>query len=353
MGLPKINIEFKTKAVTAMKRSERGIVAIIIEDDTVGGSEIAVLKSVSDIDSTLYTQRNYEYLNLLYAGAPYKVIVVRKDISKTGYSRELKLLENHKFNYLTIPNIEANDVTLVSAWIKEQRAKQKTFKAVLPNAEEDCEGIINFTTEDILSTHSQEIFETNEYCVRIAGILAGLSLARSSTYFVLNDILLCTQKDEPDECIDNGELIIVFDGDNYKIGRGVNSLTTFTLEKAEEFSKIKIIEGVDLINDDIRTTFEDYYIGKYRNSYDTKQMFVASVNAYFKTLEGDVLDNGFSNVCAVDVEQQRLYLEGRGKDTSKMSEIELATANTGSKVFISSNIKLVDAMEDLNMINNL
>ncbi len=86
MGLPVINIEFKTKGVTVIKRSERGIVAIIIEDDTEGGKEIEVLKSVSDIDSTVYNVRNYEYLKLLYDGAPYRVIVVRKDTSIEGYS---------------------------------------------------------------------------------------------------------------------------------------------------------------------------------------------------------------------------------------------------------------------------
>ena len=34
MGLPEIIIEFKTKGVTAIKRSARGIVAIVLKDDT-------------------------------------------------------------------------------------------------------------------------------------------------------------------------------------------------------------------------------------------------------------------------------------------------------------------------------
>ncbi len=351
MGLPLINIEFRTKGLTAIKRSERGIVAMIIEDDTVGGAEIEILKSVSDIDSTKYTQRNYEYLNLLYAGAPHKVIVIRKDTNMTGYSRELKILETHKWNYLTIPNIESSDITFVDAWIKEQRQMQKTYKAILPKYDADCEGIINFTTDNILSTHSEEIFECNEYCVRIAGMLAGLSLARSSTYYVFNDILLCDQPEDPDKCIDDGEFIIIYDGENYKVGRGVNSFTTFTTEKGEEFSKIKIMEGVDLVNDDIRTTFEDSYVGKYRNDYDTKQLFIACVNGYFASLKGDVLDSGYDNTCFIDVKQQGIYLQSRGTDVSDMSEIEIAKSNTGSRVFIASNIKFVDAMEDLNMVN--
>ena len=66
-----------------------------------------------------------------------------------------------------------------------------------------------------------------EYCARIAGILAGLSLSRSSTFYVLNDVSSAEVPDDPNERIDAGELILTFDGSQYKIGRGVNSLTSF------------------------------------------------------------------------------------------------------------------------------
>lgn len=353
MGLPNINIIFKTKGVTAIQRSERGIVAIVLDDNTEGGKEVEILKSVSDINKSLYTERSYEYLKLVYEGAPNRVIVARRQAGATDYSEVLKVLGNYSWNYLTIPQIESKDVVMISAWIKERRAEQKTYKVILPNYKGDHEAIINFTSDNILSNLGEDIFECNEYCARIAGLLAGLSLARSSTYFVLNDILYADTKEEPSKCIDAGELIIVFDGENYKIGRGVNSFVSFTTEKGQEFSKIKIMEGVDLYNDDIRSTFASSYVGKYRNDYDTKQMFVAAVNAYNKQLEGDVLDITYNNNTYIDVEAQRLYIEGKGIDTSAMNDIEIAQYNTGSNVFLASKIKFVDAMEDLYMTNNM
>lgn len=353
MGLPNINIVFKTKGVTAIKRSERGIVALVIKDDTEGGKPMEVFKSVTDIDFTKFTKRNYEYLKLIYEGAPSKVVVIRLGTSSTDYTAALTQLANLKWNYLTIPSIDTENLTFVSAWIKEQRAKQKTFKAILPKCVADHEGIINFTTDEIESTLSETKFSTAEYCARIAGVLAGLPLSRSATYFVFPDIISAAVPDDPDERIDKGELIITFDSENYKIGRGVNSLTTFTTEHGEEFSKIKIMEGVDLYNDDIRSTFEDYYIGKYRNDYDNKQAFVAAVNAYNKALEGDVLDRSYDNKTSIDVEAQRQYLEGKGIDTSAMDDVAVAMANTGARVFVAGNIKFVDAMEDLDMVNHM
>ena len=64
MGLPEIIIEFKTKGVTAIKRSARGIVAIVLKDDTEEGQALNIYKSVLDVDPTHFTARNYEYLKL-------------------------------------------------------------------------------------------------------------------------------------------------------------------------------------------------------------------------------------------------------------------------------------------------
>ena len=113
------------------------------------------------------------------------------------------------------------------------------------------------------------------------------------------------------------------------------------------------MEGVDLYQDDIRDTFEDSYVGKVRNDYDAKQMFVAAIRAYQKSLQPDVLDQSHDNTAAIDVEAQRLYIEGRGIDTSAMDDTAVAMYNTGSRVFISSNVKFVDAMEDLNLVCNM
>ena len=159
--------------------------------------------------------------------------------------------------------------------------------------------------------------------------------------------------DNPDERINDGELVIVFDGKKYKIGRGVNSLVTFTAEKTEDVRFIKIVEGMDLYNDDIRETYDENYVGKIINDYDGKQMFVSAIGAYHKALLGNVLDRSFDNAAVVDVDAQRAYLEGRGMDTSEMDDVAVAKANTGTKVFIKSNVKFVNAMEDLTMGVNM
>ncbi len=352
-GLPQINIVFQSKALTAIERSKRGIVACILRDNTANGNDFNVYESLTDVDFTQWTEKNYDYMKLIYEGSPNKLIVIRQSVSETNYAPALKKLKDLNWNYLTVPDISKADTLIVSSWIKEQRDEnKKTFKAVLPCCVADHEGIINFTNDNIKTIYNKT-FSNSEYCARIAGLLAGLSLTRSSTYYNLSDIVSADIFDDPNDRINKGEFIIIFDSENYKIGRGINSLTTFTTKKSEDFSKIKIIEGIDLYQDDIRTTFEDYYIGKVRNNYDSKQALIAAINSYHKAIEGDILDDSFDNTAMIDIAAQKQYLESKGIDTKGMNQISLAIANTGSTVFITSHVKFIDAMEDMTMEVNM
>ena len=135
----------------------------------------------------------------------------------------------------------------------------------------------------------------------------------------------------------------------YCLGRAVNSLTTVTTAHGAAFRKIKIVDGVDLIRADITRTFREGYIGSVLNDYDNKLLLVTAINAYFKALEGDVLDKTADNACRVSLSGQRGWLESHGTDTSEMSDAEILRANTGSEVFLEASLTFCDAMEDLTL----
>ena len=60
-------------------------------------------------------------------------------------------------------------------------------------------------------------------------------------------------------------------------------MTTVGTNQTEDMKSIKIVEGMDLIAEDIRTTFKENYIGR-SNSIENKELFIAAVNQYFETL---------------------------------------------------------------------
>lgn len=242
LGLPSFSMIFSGKAVSAIERSARGIVAMILTDGTEGGKDLNIYKKVDEVDFQNWTEQNYNYLKLVFAGAPSTVITIRRAENAEGYNAELKKLKDLKWNYLTIPGLGSTDTTTISAWIKQYRDdERKTFKAVLAHCKGDHEGIINLTTENISTTITGAKHTAAEYCARIAGVLAGLSLARSSTYYVLDDISEAETPDDPDDRINAGEMVIVFDGRKYKIvvtffATPVNAFfIDFTFDVAESF----------------------------------------------------------------------------------------------------------------------
>lgn len=346
MGLPEIDIIFKGKAVSAIQRSERGVVALIVKDD-VQEADTVEYRDISEVEAEDWSPEVYDYIEKTLRGTPNKLIVERLDTEAEGYNEALSRLKNKRFNYLAIPQIEESETSVVASWIKSQRENnKKTFKAVLPHADEDHEGIINFTTRNIKVGDRE--YTTAEYTARIAGILSSLPFTRSATYFQLNEVDSIEEIENPDEAIDNGELILINDGENIKIGRGVNSLTTTTTEKTEDWKSIRVVEVMDLIQDDIRTTFSDEYVGKVNNTYDNQVLFFRSVNAYFAGLAGDeILDPNFDNYAELDTEAQRLAWEEIGTDTSDWDEQKVKEMSFRTNVFAKANIKIVNTMEDL------
>lgn len=354
MGLPEIIIEFKTKAETAVRRSENGIVAVILADESKSGDEFASYKYnfEADIVKAHWSAKNLDYLNKVFMGTPHRVIVERV-ASSADYDTALARLKNKQWNWLCVPGIADEDVSKIKDWIIAQRAAKKTFKAVLPSSETankfNNEGIVEFATNGIKV--GAKLYTAAEYCARIAGLLAGLPLTESATYQVLAEVDGITESTTPDDDIDAGKFILIDDGEKVKVARGVNSLATLSGDKTEDMKSIKIIEGMDLMRDDIRSAFENNYIG-INNSYDNKKMFIAAIGQYFTGLEGTVLDKEADNTVDIDVEAQRAWLAER-YDISDYTDDQIRKAKTGKLVFATANVTFCDAIEDLRFTINM
>ena len=354
MGLPEILIEFKTKAETAVRRSENGIVAVILLDNTDTEITGCTYNYEKDIDKTKWSVKNLDYLNLIFKGSPKRVIVERIATDE-DYEKALSRLKNKSWNWLTIPEINSEKVQNISDWIIAQRSAKKTFKAVLAcsaaGVNANHEGVVDFATETIKV--GAKTYSSHEYCARIAGLLAGLPMTESATYKALPEIDSITESLTPDLDIDKGQLILINDGEKIKVARGINSLHVISEDKTEDMKKIKIIEAIDLMRDDIKSTFEENYIG-INNSYDNKIMFVAAVNQYFDSLarQGILYDEA-ENIADIDVNAQREWLAQKYNDVSEYSDEQIRRAKTGSYIFVTANVTFSDAIEDLRFSINM
>lgn len=343
MGLPEIKISFKSKALNFIKRSERGVLLLILKDTQ---AETKVLNSYLDFEAKDFNEKNQKIMDLVFIDKPNKIIV-EKVTDFENLALILKKYETKKVDYISIPEATEEEKKLLINFVKEQREKSNTVKAVVFKADKtESEAVINFTTPSI--TVKNDTFTGGEYCARIGAILSGMPFSRSSTYFDLREVTDFTKLENEDTAVDNGELFLIEKYEKVKLSRGVNSLTTFTSEKSKQFSKIKIVEAMDMILNDIREIFIKDYVGKVINSAINKRLFLDAINGiYFQELKGDVLDPEYDNKLEIDFEENKKYAKLQGEDVEKMTDTEILHYPTGSNVFLTGKIKLVDSMEDL------
>lgn len=349
MPLPTISITFKQKAVSAIKRSRQGVVALILLDDTAAADSFEY-QSVEEVNATDWTADNLDYIQKAFIGAPAKVIIERLDTAAFDYTEALTRLNNKRFDYLAIPGILSADTATIVNWIKTKRDDEnKVCKAVLPSTDADYEGVINFTTTGIIVGGKE--YSTAEYTARIAGILAGLPFTQSCTYYVLPEVTAIDEIADPDAAVDAGELIFINDGEDIKIGRGVNSLVSTGASKTEDWKSIRIVEIMDMIQSDIRTSYNKDFVGKYPNIYDNQVLFITAVNSYLSSLAGEeLLDPLYDNRVGVDIAAQRAAWEGIGIDTTDWDDQKVKEMSFKRNVFLTGDIKPIDAMEDLAMV---
>lgn len=381
MGAPSIDISFIEKGISAITRGERGIVMLWVKDTLPApAANPATVVTESDIPTGL-SDSTVEQIKLAmtgYINAPKKVIVycmgiadgAETEVVDSGYKKAMEAAETIRFDYLAIPTVETDGKGEdVAAWVKTMRAvKKKKIKAVLPNVAADNEGIINFTTEKSIQTETvtgkdgakttiDTIYTAEQYCARIAGLIAGTPMTIACTYAPLPELSDCTRLTDIDTPVDKGEFIIFYDGEKVKVVRGVNSFITTVDGKGGSFKKIKIVEAMDMINDDIVKTAQDSYLGKYANTYSNKCLLITAISSYFAQLKRDDIVSSYS--VGLDAGAIRIYLKGRGlqatlddgtiKDVDECSDEEIITADTGASVFLTGNVKILDAIEDIKM----
>lgn len=348
IGLPSINISFKELATTVKERSARGIIAMVLKDTkALGFNEI---HEKEDIPADLSAE-NKEYINLALMGnvnTPNKLLAYVID-GEADIQTALDFLETKEFNYLCMPKAVEVDKTAIKNWIIKLRDTDKVkVKAILGKVVGNHEGIINFTTEDVLAGDKK--YSVDEFTSRVAGIIAGTPLSQSVTYTKLSDVVDIPKmtKVDAESKVNKGELILIKEAGAIRIARGVNSLTELTEEKGEMFQKIKIVDTLDIINNDIKKVIIDDYIGRVPNSYDNKCILIVAIKEYLEELEKEELIE-VGSLVDIDIESQKQYLKSKNIDISNMKEQEIREANTGSKVFLTAKIKMLDAMEDIDL----
>lgn len=362
--MPNMDVSFTQKASSLVERSERGYAILIIRDDTVKTFDYKEDDVITDVKETNYTTDNYQYIKDIFTFAPYKVCIVRIDSTAPTITDALNIISQKvKTGWITVGNGSADDFSTLASWTKTKATmEKKTYKSVVFNATTapDEKHVVNFVNEYVtFSDATRGKVEGVHYCPSLIGILAKCNITKGCNYFKCTNLSEVSEVDDRNAALGAGKFILINDGANVRIARGINSMTTTNGTTAtDDMKEIEVVEAMDLMQDDISTTFkEDYLGGGYKNKYDNQVLFISAVNGYFKKLSAngtDVLDGEYENKSDINVEAQRAaWIEAGTSEASSWTDIQVKQKTFKRSMFLKGNVKILQSMVDLDFGINL
>jgi hypothetical protein len=300
--LPGSYVNFVNASKATATVGERGAVAIILPLNFKPGEVIEVTRSefVKDAKNIVgcdYSESKVSSLREIFCHAT-KVYVY--DIGTEGNVNDgFVALEPYDFNVLCAYN-DVQSANLYINQIKSWREDmgKKCQVVVYGQKAPDHEGVIN-----VVSTvsNSSNAFELVAW---VAGAMAGCAINESCTNMLYDGehtIVIDKTQSELEQCIKDGQIAFHNVYGEIRLLEDINSLTTTTVDKGEDFKSNQTIRVIDQIANDIAKLFNTKYLGKIPNNASGRVSLWADIVAHHRQLEEiQAIENFDSSLVTVE-----------------------------------------------------
>lgn len=258
-------------------------------------------------------------------------------VAESNYASYLSAVKAKTWNTMACPSMRltgksGNFNESVVTYIKGLRDAGKKVQAVINGyPEANHEGIISVDQGYITANES---ITMDSFVGYVAGMTSGASINQSNTYKVIDGaISIINPKTDEDieEGLTKGQMLLSYRSDGaIVIESDINTLSEFTADECKDFRKNRVIRTLDDINNTIKQTFENMFIGKVDNGDNGRNLLKSTILSY---LDGMAKMGAIESVEADDIK----VLAG--------SEID--------SVVVELAVQPIDAMEKLYMTVNV
>lgn len=214
-------------------------------------------------------------------------------------------LEGYSFNTFGAATVDESVKKLVVQWTKRMRDERgvKFQTVVYDYAEADYEGVISVNTAAKTASAAASAKagsarvgeskaggdDTEAGAVYwVTGAQAGCRVQSSltnATYTGETELVIDDDQSKLETAIDSGMLVFHRVGDEVRVLTDINTLTTFTEEKSEDFSKNQTIRVIDQIGNDIAVIFNTQFLGKVNNDQSGRISFWSQIDTHHKKMK--------------------------------------------------------------------
>lgn len=305
--LPGSYVNFVSLNYTTSYLGERGVVAIALPLGKSKGNviELTRLEFVANSSTLLGISADsakaapireiFKNANKLY------IYDLGSGDSLETVSSAISAFESYEFNILCAYTDVAEDITTYITAIKSWRDElgKKCQLVVYDQTKPDYEGIIN-----VVSTVSDAGAPDYALVAWVAGAEAGCEISKSCTNMLYNgEYKVVTNKTQTqlEGCINGGQIAFHLVYGEVRLLEDVNSLTTTSSDKGDDFKYNQTIRVIDQIANDIAKLFNTKFLGKIPNNASGRVSLWADIVAHHRELESiEAIENFDSTLLTVE-----------------------------------------------------
>lgn len=252
------------------------------------------------------------------------------EIGAENWNAYFKALETADFQTFAVSSNDPDVKAAALAFVKKMREDEGVMiQGVLPDyPQADYEGIISVKNGVILDNGTE--ISKEMATAFVAGMTAGAQVNESNTYARYDGAVDVTERYTNSQIIDAitaGEWLFIPKNGGVIVEQDINSFTSASALKGSAFSKNRLIRVMDTLANDVKTLFEEKYLGKTGNSTDGRSLFRAELVSYLSQMQ---------EIGAIDAFDSR-------------EDIEVLPGNSPDAVVVNLAIRPVDSMEKLYM----
>ncbi|MNW45936.1 Phage tail sheath protein [compost metagenome] len=256
-------------------------------------------------------------------------------VTNADHTSFLAALELLDFNTVGLTTDDASLKAVYTAFVKRLREDEgKKVQAVLPNyPTADYEGVISVKNGVILSDATT--ITPTQAVAWVAGATAGATVSQALTYTTYDDAVDVTPRytnTQIETALKAGEFLFTPSNGTAKVEQDINTLHSFTPEKGKQFRKNRVLRVLDGIANDLKVTFENFYIGKVDNNADGRNLLKSEVISYITTLQNANAVQNFDSQNDVTV------IAGNETD-AVYAEVSIQPVDSIEKIYMKVRVK--------------
>lgn len=273
-------------------------VKTVVDGSVVDAQEVTEVSQLADNAWCVFSGKNTEIEAT--AGTPLAG-GINPEVSAKDYAKFLTALEPYQFDVLIYDGEDMTTMQAVASFVKRlsNNIGQKC-QAVMANAEGfDSEFVIS--VKNGLELNDGKKLTAQEATWWVGGAEAGAAYFQSLTYAKHPyAVAACPKLAETEvvEAVKAGHVVFIDNFDEVKICQDINTLTTFTPDKGEEFSKNRVMRVFMSICNDTYEYFSKTFLGATSNNRDGRNILRGWLVGYINEMQAN---GGVQNFSSDDV----------------------------------------------------